>query len=180
MKIIRTYILLIKKMNNFISEYISFLIYPLIFVLVYEVFMRYFMNSPTVWAHELSAYIYSILFLIGGVYALTANEHIKIDIFYKRMPEKYRAILDLFTWLLFFAFIIALLRQSTEYSYISFLRKETAFSVWAPPIWPLKFIIVFAAFLMFLEGISIMIKNVYLILTGKEIVLYVDSKKEKI
>ena len=179
MQILKKCILIFNRFNIFLCEKISLIIYPLIFILFYEVVMRYLFNAPTIWVHELSAYLYSILFLIGGVYALIKDEHIKVDIFYSRIKKRNKAILDLFTWLFFYVFIIVLLRQSIEYAYISFLRKEVSFSVWAPPIWPLKFLIFLVAFLMLIQGVFKTINSLYLIFTGKELLSETEFPKRE-
>jgi len=48
----------IDRMNELIGKAVSFLILVLIGVIVYEIFVRYLLNSPTIWAHEVSQMVY--------------------------------------------------------------------------------------------------------------------------
>jgi TRAP-type mannitol/chloroaromatic compound transport system permease small subunit len=140
-------------------------------VLVWEVFMRYVFNQPTIWAHELSALLYAVFFLIGGAYTLRWNAHINVDVLYVRLSPRSRAILDLVTWLLFYFFCGVLFWQGCQAGWKSFLRMERASTVWEPYIWPVKLCIPLAAFLMLLQGITKTIKNLHLACTGRELLL---------
>jgi TRAP-type mannitol/chloroaromatic compound transport system permease small subunit len=49
--------------------------------------------------------------------------------------------------------------------------RETLSSAWAPPIYPIKFAIPVAAFLLLLQGLAKYIRDLHLAVTGKEGVL---------
>ena len=58
----------IDRMNEMIGKAISFLILILVGVIVYEIFVRYILNSPTIWAHEISQMVYgAYVILLGGI-----------------------------------------------------------------------------------------------------------------
>jgi TRAP-type mannitol/chloroaromatic compound transport system permease small subunit len=46
----------------------------------YEVFMRYVLNSPTVWAFDMMIQMYGALFLMAGPYALAQDTHVRGDV----------------------------------------------------------------------------------------------------
>lgn len=138
-------------------------------VLVWEVFMRYVFNQPTIWAHELSALFYAVFFLIGGAYTLRWKAHISVDVLYVRLSPRSRAILDLITWLLFYFFCGVLLWQGSQAGWKSFLRMERASTVWEPYVWPVKFCIPLAALLMLAQGLTKTISDFYLIFTGRNL-----------
>jgi len=41
----------------------------------YEVFVRYVLSSPTIWAYDLSYNMYGALFFMAGAYTLSRNAH---------------------------------------------------------------------------------------------------------
>ena len=94
----------IDRMNELIGKAVSFLILVLIGVIVYEIFVRYLLNSPTIWAHEVSQMVYGAYVILLGGYLQQRNGHVNVDILYQRFKPRTRAIINLFTWLLFFAF----------------------------------------------------------------------------
>lgn len=168
MRFIKRFISGVDFINDAVGRTISFLAYPMIGVLVWEVFMRYVFNRPTIWAHELSALLYAVFFLLGGAYTLRWKAHINVDVLYVKLSPRSRAILDLITWLLFYFFCGVLLWQGSQAAWKSFLRLERASTVWEPYVWPVKFCIPLAALLMLLQGLTKTISDLYLAFTGRD------------
>lgn len=159
---------IIDRMNELIGKAVSFLILVLIVVIVYEIAVRYFFNSPTIWAHEISQMIYGGYIILLGGYLQQRNGHVNVDIIYSRFKPRTQAIIDLFTWSLFFAFCGVLLLKGGEMAWDSFLYRETDPTVFAPPIYPLKMLIPLGAFLLLLQGLVRYIGDIKMAITGKE------------
>jgi TRAP-type mannitol/chloroaromatic compound transport system permease small subunit len=159
---------IIDRMNELIGKAVSFLILVLIVVIVYEIAVRYFFNSPTIWAHEISQMVYGGYIILLGGYLQQRNGHVNVDIIYSRFKPRTRAIIDLFTWSLFFAFCGVLLLKGGEMAWDSFLYRETDPTVFAPPIYPLKMLIPLGAFLLLLQGLVRYIGDIKMAITGKE------------
>ena len=51
-------------------------------VMLYEVFLRYAIEAPTLWANELTLWIGGFVFLSSGLYAMQQRSHIRIFILY--------------------------------------------------------------------------------------------------
>ena len=60
------FIRFVDAMVNRIGKIASFLIYPTMLVLVYEVVMQYYYTSTTIWAHETSCMLNGAQFIMGG------------------------------------------------------------------------------------------------------------------
>lgn len=177
MDAIRAYIRFVDVLNEWVGRAVSYLIYPMVLMLVWEVASRYVFNSPTIWAHELSAFLYAVVFLLGGCYALRWNSHIRVEILYVRLSPRTQAILDLFTWTLFYVFVGLLLWQGAPFALKSLRRLELAGSVWDPPIWPVKMCIPLGALLMLLQGSTKTIKDLYFLFRGKALSVDGDDGK---
>jgi TRAP-type mannitol/chloroaromatic compound transport system permease small subunit len=158
----------IDRMNELIGKAISFLILVLIIVIVYEIFVRYILNSPTIWAHEVSQMVYGAYVILLGGYLQQRKGHVNVDILYLRFKPRTRAMIDLFTWLLFFAFCGVILVKGGEMAWDSFLYRETDPTAFAPPIYPLKMLIPLGALLLLLQGLVKYIGDIKLAVTGKE------------
>ena len=52
---------------------------PLIFAMVYEVLARKLFTAPTMWAYDMSRFLYGALFMLGAGYALSKGVHIRAD-----------------------------------------------------------------------------------------------------
>ena len=163
-------------MNDRMGKIISFLIYPIMLVLVYEVGMRYLFTKPTIWAHETSCMLYGAHFMLGGAYALRHGAFVNVGVFYDRFSKRTKAIIDLITWTMFYIFVGVLLWESVPWALTSLSLHEYSESTWGPPIWPVKLTIPFGSFFMLLQGMTKTIKDAYLVVTGREIVTVVDTK----
>ncbi|HSA77683.1 MAG TPA: TRAP transporter small permease subunit [Nitrospirota bacterium] len=156
----------VERLTDRIGKMFSFLIYPMMFVLLHEVVLRYAFNRPTIWASELSALFYGVYFLIGGVYALRRRAHINVEIFYARLSERGKAIVDLVTWNLFYFFAFVLFWQGVGFAWNSIATLEVSNTIWGPPIWPVKIFVPFSAALLILLGFSKTIDDVITVITG--------------
>jgi len=68
----------------------------------YEVFVRYVLNAPTVWAFDMMVQMYGALFLMAGPYALAQDAHVRGDVVYRLLPIKWQARIDFLLYLIFF------------------------------------------------------------------------------
>ncbi|MFO7599053.1 MAG: TRAP transporter small permease subunit [Candidatus Desulfacyla sp.] len=158
------------------GKIVSFLVYPVMLVLVCEVVMRYAFNKPTIWAHETSCMLYGAHFVLGGAYALRHDAFVNVEVFYMRFSKRTQAIIDLITWTMFYAFVGVLLWKSLPWALKSLSVFEFSDSTWGPAVWPVKWTIPLAAFFMLLQGMTKTIKDAFLALTGREIATAADTK----
>ncbi len=148
-------------LNEKTGHYSSFLILPLIAVVGFEVVMRYFFNKPTVWAFELTTYIYGVHFILAFGYAHKHNSHVAIDIFESRLPERPRTILRIIANLVIFLPTMGMLALwSIFYAQTSWRINELSWSSWAPAIYPYKTIMAIGLVLFFLQGVSKLLHDI--------------------
>ena len=143
------------------GELSSMLIYPLLIVVVYEVFMRYAFNAPTAWGFEATTFLYGLHFMFGLTYTDLYDGHVKVDIFTSHFREKTQAILKIITNLVFFMPVMSCLTiWSAIFAYKSTLGLERNPTSWAPPIWPLKILMAVCFFFLLLQGIANLLKDI--------------------
>ena len=142
----------IDRMNELLGKAISFLIIPLIIVILYEIVLRYFFNNPTIWAFEVSQMIYGVFIILTGGFLQQRGGHVNVDLLYNRFKPRTRAIINLFTWLFFFAFSGTILVKGWELAWESFLFRESGATDFNPPIYPSKMKIPLRALRLLLRG----------------------------
>ena len=59
-------------------------------ILVIEIFLRYVLNSPTIWAHETVIFLTATAFVYGGLYTVARNAHIRVVLIYDFLPKRIR------------------------------------------------------------------------------------------
>ena len=159
---------MIDRMNELIGKTVSFFIIALIVVILYEIFVRYLLNSPTNWVHEISQMIYGAYVILLGGYLQQRNGHVNVDILYNRFKPRTRAIINLFTWLLFFLFCGTILYKGWGMAWDSFKFRECEPTAFATPVYPIKMMIPLGALLLLLQGLVKYIADIKLAITGKE------------
>jgi TRAP-type mannitol/chloroaromatic compound transport system permease small subunit len=163
-------ILLIEKFIAFIGKAAAWAIIPLMLIMVFEVVTRRMLNHPTVWTFETSTQLYGFHFMMLGAYTLQVGRHISVDIIVERFSKRTRAILDILLYLVFFfPFMIVLLVESTAFARESWKIFETSFSVFAPPIYPIKTVIPITALLLLLQGICLFYRKCFFVAKGVEL-----------
>ena len=65
----RGYCLGVEFIVRLIGRSVSFLVPLLSLVVAYEVFARYILNSPTIWAYDLSLFLFAYIAALGGAFA---------------------------------------------------------------------------------------------------------------
>lgn len=163
---------LIKGINGFstiTANTARWLVLIIMAITVYDVVMRYFFNAATVWAYELAGLLLGPLWLLGGAYVLLHDGHVRLDILYRRFSPRKQAIIDLVTFTLLFFYCSLILIHGWDYFLFSFSRLEHSLTMWGPPIWPFKLVIVIGAALILLQGIAKYIRDFYMAITGRQL-----------
>jgi TRAP-type mannitol/chloroaromatic compound transport system permease small subunit len=129
---------------------------PLIVASVYEVFSRYVLGEPTLWAFEIGYMVMGTHFLIGLAYTLREREHVRVDFFYAHISPKKRALIDVFTYV---ALLLPLagwlsyaLWQKVLAAYES--HERSGMSAFNPVIWPFRLVMCTAFALLFLQALA--------------------------
>lgn len=143
------------------GELTSFLIYPLLFIVVYEVLMRYLFNAPTTWGFEATTFLYGLHYMFGLAYTDLHDGHVKVDIFTTLASDKVQRILKIVTNLVFFMpVMLCMTIWSIRFAYTSTIGLEVNATSWAPPIWPLKILMACCFFFLFLQGVANLLKDI--------------------
>ncbi|GBO84873.1 MULTISPECIES: TRAP transporter small permease subunit [Marinobacter] len=117
----------------------ALLIVPLIGSLTYEVVSRYILNTPTVWAYEMSYMLMGSIFLLGMAYALKVREHVNVDIFYGILPPRGKATMDMIGLAVLLVALIWIVDALFQYALEAYEYQETSgASGWNPLIWPFR------------------------------------------
>ena len=160
-------LMFVDSLNEGVGKLVSFLIPILAVVEVYEVILRYGFNRPTIWAYEFSAMLFGTFILLGGAYTLKMGSHVNMDVLYNLLPKRGKAILDMFTFLIFLAFIGAMFWKGWESAWWSMKTFEHDSTMWGPPIYPFKLMVPVGAFLILLQGLSKFVQDAFIAFRGE-------------
>jgi TRAP-type mannitol/chloroaromatic compound transport system permease small subunit len=159
----------IDRGNELVGKAVSFLMVPMLLVMVLEVFMRYGLDAPTIWGTETATFIFAGYILLGGGYTFLMKSHVNMNALYSRFAPRTQAILDLITATAFFLYCAVLLKESTGYAWEVIVTWRHTGTDWNPPLAPFLITLPIGVFLMLLQGVAKFLRDLVFAFTGKEV-----------
>ncbi len=150
----------IESLSVWVGRAFGWCILVLTLSVSYEVFVRYVLNKPTVWAFDMMVQMYGALFMMAGAYALAQDTHVRGDVIYRLFPVRLQATIDFILYLIFFfPGMLALFWFGAEIASDSWRYKEVS---WNSPariqIYFFKTLIPVAAGLLLLQGLAELVR----------------------
>ena len=159
----------IDNLSTWVGKAFAWCILILTFATCYEVFVRYVLNAPTVWAFDMSVQMYGALFMMAGAYTLSRNGHVRGDVVYRLLPVKVQASIDLTLYILFLLpGVLALIFYGYGFARDSWFYREVS---WNSPariqIYFFKTLIPAAGVMVMLQGVAEVLRCVHCLKTGQ-------------
>ena len=159
----------IDKFSKWTGNVVCWLTIPLMLAMVYEVLARKLFTSPTMWAYDMSRFLYGALFMLGAGYALSKGVHIRADFLYRNFKVKTQGIVDTSLYIIFyFPGLLFFLYMTTVFVGESIMRGERGMdTAWMPYMWPIKSSLWFGILFLLIQGISELFKSYYAATRGR-------------
>jgi TRAP-type mannitol/chloroaromatic compound transport system permease small subunit len=151
----------VNRLSEWTGSLSAWLVVPLMLVVLYEVTMRHFFNSPTVWGYDVSWMLFAAQFVLGGAFTHLRNGHIRIDIVYGALSERAKLIYDFLTNLIIIAppmilFVWAgIIFSAKAYS----IDERLSTGTWLFPTGPPKTLIPVGFFLLALQSLAEIVRS---------------------
>ena len=168
MKAIRYFLRYTDFVNAKFGWFVAFLMLPTLVIIMWEIIMRYFFNAPSLWAYEISLFMYGSYIALGAAYTLLVRGHVNVDILWGRLSPRWRSIVDVVTAAFFFLYVGFLLKESLHSTIRAWEVMETTMTHWAPPYYPLRTSLPVACLLLLFQGLAKFIRDLNTAITGKE------------
>ena len=175
----------VDRLSTWIGKTFAWLVVVLTVLITWEVFSRYALNKPHAWVLDGQIMLYGTLFMTAGAYTLSKNGHVRGDVLYGFFQPRTQAALDLVLYIIFFMpGIIALTYAGWIYARESLAIREQTFSAVPIPLYPFKFVIPVAGFMLLLQGLVEVVRCLICLRDGEwpsrgEDVVEVDVDKLK-
>ena len=185
---LRLFISIVDAINYRLGRVAMYGIFAIMLVLLWSTISKY-LDRPSLWTLEAAQFAMIFYFFIGGSYAIQMGSHVRMDLFYDNWTIKRKAVVDSITVFCLIAYLIVLLwggLSSTAYSLGHFGSDTLTFffglltgqeetgtlersrTIWRPYLWPIKSLMCAGIFLMLLQAISELFKDI-LRIRGEEI-----------
>ena len=161
---------LIDKLCDLTGKAVAWLTLGMVFVTFVIVGLRHLFDSGYIWMQESVIWMHALVFLLAAAYTLRQDEHVRVDIFYRRLSPKGRAWVDLAgTLFLLVPSMLFVLVTSLDFVAQSWRVQETSSeSGGLPGLFLLKSAIPLAAVLLLLQGLAIAVRCLVLIRGGND------------
>jgi len=161
---------LIAKINDWQAQIFGWLTVACTLVMTYESIARYVFNAPTLWGYSTVVMMGAAMYFFGFAYVHKLNGHIRVDIFYNRLSERGKALLDVVCAIfLFFPLIVALTYGAFYMAIESWVTREiNTESAWFHPMGPIRSICAIGLLLFLLQGISQFIDDLRKVIRGAQ------------
>lgn len=134
---------------------------------VIDVFMRYVLNSASLWIGTTIQAAMVLMACTAGIYAFKHNAFVKLDLLYAGLRPKRKAICDIVTSVYTFLFLGVLIWKGIGAAQISWMLNQHTPTAVPIPIYPIKAVIPFSAAFVLLLVIRQLVHDVR-ILMGRE------------
>ncbi|MBT8095373.1 MAG: TRAP transporter small permease subunit [Gammaproteobacteria bacterium] len=127
------------------------------------VILRKTFNVGFIWLQETVVWMHAFVFMLGAAYTLHAEEHVRVDIFYRDMSPRRRAWIDLVGVMIFLLPVCAFLAwTSFEFVTQSWSIRESSREAGGLPfpfVPLLKTILLLMPLTLALQGMSLLLKS---------------------
>jgi len=159
---------LIDNISDWSGKLTSFLMTVIIGLMIYSVIRRYVFHTPFNYLSITRNY-FIVFIALGAAYTLRSHAFINVDIVQRRLSLRMRAIVDVFTSILFFLFCLALF-ITTARAAAAGLPGNISFSLrlFRGPSWMVNFLVCAGMLLLLLQGLAKLVRDLVTAITGRE------------
>ena len=154
--------ILIDKLTDNIANGLLYILIVLIVLVFSTVFFRYVFNMSYIIIQEIIMYLHALIFMFGISYALKENSHVKIDVLYNSLNKRAQRVISIAGLVSFILptalFIIYISIDMVTQSWVILEGSSEAGGL--NLVFILKSLIPISGVLIFLQGISELIKHI--------------------
>ncbi len=152
---------LIDALNDRIGRTVYWLVLVMVLLSAGNAIMRKLFSMSSNAYLEAQWYLFSAVFLLAAGYTLMKNEHVRIDIVSGHLSAKTRAWIDVFGIVLFlFPMVYLFVTLGWPFFVATWVTGEVSSNAGGLIRWPVKLLVPVGFALIFLQGVSEIIKRV--------------------
>ena len=153
-----TYVRVVDAINYRIGRVMMYGIFVMMAILLWSSISKTFL-LPSLWTLEIAQFAMVTYYIMGGPYSIQLGSNVRMDLFYGNWSARKKAWFDAFTVLLLIFYLGVLLYGAYESTAYSLTYGERSPTAWRPYLWPIKIIMFTGFFLMLLQAISELLKD---------------------
>jgi TRAP-type mannitol/chloroaromatic compound transport system permease small subunit len=146
----------IDRLCTRVGNAVSWLSLAMVVVTFSVAVARYGFDAGWIAAQESTTWMHALMFMLGAAWALRTGDHVRVDVFYRKLSPRRQALIDLLgTLLLLMPFCAYLAVQAWPYVLQSWrIGEHSREAAGLPALYLLKSAILATALLLVLQGSS--------------------------
>jgi TRAP-type mannitol/chloroaromatic compound transport system permease small subunit len=158
-RFVSVYVRTVDSVNYRIGRVMMYGIFVMMAILLWSSISKTFF-LPSLWTLEVAQFAMVAYYIMGGPYSIQLGSNVRMDLFYGNWSDRRKAWFDSFTVLLLIFYLSVLLYGAVDSTNYSFKYGERNPTAWRPYLWPIKTIMTIGFFLMLLQAISELCKDI--------------------
>lgn len=161
MKIINGVCKGIDKVNDLLGKIFSVLVLAILAVILCEVILRRVFNRPQIWTQDLTVMLFASYTILICAFGFQKKAFVAVDVVFVMLPKIAQYVLHIVTYLCFLCpFVFWIVPKSFNFFLRAYTTNEQTYSVWAAPTWPVKLCFFIGMFLLAVQTVSEILKQV--------------------
>ena len=153
------FVRLVETINRRVGRMAMYLLFVLAAVLAWSVIAKAFFR-PALWTQEMAQFTMMAYVVLGGAYSLMLGANVRMDLLYSRWSVRTRAAVDCLSVFALIVFLGVILWGGIESTVYAFEVGERSRTVWRPYMAPIKIVICLGAFLMLLQSVAFLVRDI--------------------
>ncbi len=153
------YVRIVDSVNRRIGRLMMYGIFVMVAILLWSSISKTFL-LPSLWTLEMAQFALVAYYLLGGPYSIQLGSNVRMDLFYGEWSVKKKAQFDVCTILFLILYLGVLLYGAIDSTSYALQYNERSPTAWRPYMSPIKIIMCCGFFLMLLQAISELIKDI--------------------
>lgn len=163
----RKYIRIVDAINYRVGRIMMYGIFVMVGILLWSSISKTFF-LPSLWTLEMAQFAMVTYYILGGPYSIQLGSNVRMDLAYGGWSPRTKAWVDSFSVLFLVFYLCVLLYGAFDSTAYSFQYNERSPTAWRPYLWPIKLIMCLGIFLMILQALSELAKDI-LHVRGEEV-----------
>lgn len=158
-RIAGSFVRFVDAVNYRIGRMIMYGIFVMVGILLWSSISKTFF-LPSLWTLEIAQFAMVAYYILGGPYSIQLGSNVRMDLFYGEWSDLKKARFDAFTVLFLIFYLGVLLYGAIDSTSYAFQYGERSSTAWRPYMWPIKVIMCFGIFMMLLQAVSELLKDI--------------------
>lgn len=163
----RKYVAFIDAINYRMGRIAMYGVFVLVGILLWSSISKTFF-LPSLWTLEMAQFAMVAYYILGGPYSIQLGSNVRMDLLYGNWGVRKKMWVDCFTIFFLIFYLGVLLYGGIDSTTYSLLYGERSPTAWRPYLWPIKITMCFGIFMMIMQCLSELFKDI-LRLRGEEI-----------